>query len=188
MKITTTIKNFKNNIIGYFNTNKQKNLLEDLNYTYKFLINKSYANSSYIIFNENKSNLKYNMFKTSDSLSLNNDKGLSNLGQFYASIAPPQDNILEIVKTSNLLDSYDTVYIYISVAGKANGSPFKYRYKGKDAIEFKLDSYGVNDSIVTIVFVYKDILYLAERRYIRTNNTYEYSNEFDEWFDNNSKE
>lgn len=114
MKITTTIKNFKNNIIGYFNTNKQKNLLEDLNYTYKFLINKSYANSSYIIFNENKSNLKYNMFKTSyDNLDLNKDKALSNLGQFYASTGAPQDNILEIVKTSNLLDSYDTVYIYI---------------------------------------------------------------------------
>lgn len=76
----------------------------------------------------------------------------------------------------------------MSIIGKADNIPFKYRYKGKDAIEFKLDSYGVNDSIVTIVFVYKDILYFAERRYIRTNGTYEYSNEFDEWFDNNFKE
>lgn len=189
MKLTTTIKNFKNNIIGYFNTQKRKNnLLDDLNYTYKFLSLTSNTSAGYIILSKTKSELKDILFKTDNNISATYVQVLGSVKPIYFSTKQPQNNILELDKNSNLLDSYtDMVHIIRTVSQKADDIIIKYTYNGKYPIEFKLDSHSANDGTVTTIFIYNDVLYIAERKGTTSTN-YEYGNGFEEWFNNNFKE
>lgn len=182
MKLAITLKDFKNNIIGYFNTNKQKNLLEDLNYKMgKVLIYVDYYGNNNIIYFPNKNDIKYLLFTQTNTPQLeSNYYGLTGVNDLILTFR--QDNIIAITK-NNALNNYDVIYIINVSAGKYKDLTISYKYNNEDPIVFTLDSYS---NTQTSVFIYKDKLYAVES-YSRGVAGRVFSDEFNNWFNDNFK-
>lgn len=186
MKLSITLKDFKNNIIGYFNTNKQKNLLEDLNYRMgKVLIYVdyygNYNNANVIYFPLNNNEIKYDLFTQTNSPSIESNKyGLSGVKDLIS--ISYNNNVITLTK-NNALNNYDVIYIINVSGGKYENLTVSYKYNNEDPIVFAKDG---TSSMKTSVFIYKDKLYAVEC-YDNGPAGKIFSDEFNNWFNDNFK-